>query len=148
MRRTAMIALVAAIVAAIGGYAAGARRETDPASHRDPGPEVPSDEGDDAPLGDEPAALQACEERLEAAESALAQRPPTDAPGVDVASLPDDARAVIARPEVTRAIELEVERRIEERFAREREQRRAEWAARRAEMRERMRAIGIDDATM
>ncbi len=62
--------------------------------------------------------------------------------------LPQATRDALASPEASAAIEAEVDRRIAERFERERERRREEWAVRRAETRERLRAIGIDDATL
>lgn len=126
------------------GAAVEARREEDPDAWGDA-------EADPERGADE--ALRACEVRLSEAEEALARRPAAAAPAaIDVAAMPEQTRAALASPEASAAIasivDAEVERRIAERFERERERRRAEWAARRAETRERLRAIGIDDETL
>ncbi len=92
--------------------------------------------------------LRECEARLALAEEALAQRPMNEHAAMDPSLMPEEARVAIATPDVSHAIDAEVERRIAERFERERARRQAEWAARHEETRERLRAIGIDDATI
>jgi hypothetical protein len=144
--RAAALAVIASVVSVGAGYAAGAS-----SSVAGPPLVAGSDRGEDSELGPsmDDDALRACEARLSRAEEALARRPATDARvRVDPGPLPEEARAALASPAATAAIEAEVERRIEARFEREREQRREEWAARREDARERMRAIGIDDEAL
>ncbi|UJR86204.1 hypothetical protein [Sandaracinus amylolyticus] len=146
MARTIAITIVAALLAGVAGYAVGSSSTPPPAIDRDR--EEP-EEDDALALESDPSALQACEDRLASAEAALALRPArTEGPAIDPATLPEPARVVLESPEVSRAIDAEVERRLTERVEQERARREAEWAARRAELRERLRAIGIDDATM
>ena len=140
--RVAAMVIVCSVLSGALGYALAPRapERAEPAVVVDEGP---------SELEPEPAALEACEVRLVAAEEALAQRPAAvEHPAIDPASLPEASRAALASPEVSVAIEAEVERRITARFEAERERRRAEWDARRAETRERLRAIGIDEPAL
>ncbi|AKF10388.1 hypothetical protein [Sandaracinus amylolyticus] len=150
MARTIAITIAAALIAGIAGYTLGASSAPQVAIEPSPEPDrEPREEDDALALESDPSALQACEDRLASAEAALALRPArAEGPAIDPATLPEPARVALESPEVSRAIDAEVERRMTERIEQERARREAEWAARRAELRERLRAIGIDDATM
>jgi hypothetical protein len=143
------IVFVSASIAGLGGYALGRVRGS---SASNTPARVSAIAEDDSFAPDEGLArddgLRECEARLASAEEALAQRPMIEHAAMDPASMSEETRAAIATPDVSRAIDAEVERRIAERFERERARRQAEWAARREETRERLRAIGIDDATI
>jgi hypothetical protein len=145
--RAAALAVIACVVSVSAGYAAGRGSST-----AAPPLVAGADRGEDLELGApsmDDDALRACEARLSRAEEALARRPATEASAaVALGALPEEDRAALASPAGEAAIEAEVERRMAARFEREREQRREEWAARREDARERMRAIGIDDEAL
>jgi hypothetical protein len=148
------VGIVCSVVAGGLGYLAGSAGDGDGGGAEVAVPIGDRDDADDHGDGDD-GALAVCEARLASAEEEIARGARSRVDGepvpdraVDLASLSEPARAALQSPEAARAIELEVERRIAERAELERARRQAEWAARRAETRERMHAIGIDEATL